>query len=119
MSLKDMIQEPDMINRTLPIETQRQLAAETAEHEAELINEYGDSAMSLKDFMQGPEDAQDQVDAHLAAMNEQLNNEHQQWNDKRERIRRQIQSDFKDYLKKYPGFGGPLLAQLIIDCDLS
>jgi hypothetical protein len=81
--------------------------------------------MSLKDFMQGPEgstyasEAQDQRDSDLAAMNAQLNNEHQQWNDERERIARDMQSDFKDYLKKYPGFGGSLIAQLIIDCDLS
>jgi hypothetical protein len=73
--------------------------------------------MSLKDFMQAGYAAQ--VDADLAAMNEQLNNEHQQWNDERERIRRQIQSDFKDYLKKYPGFGGSLIAQLIVDSELS
>jgi hypothetical protein len=66
--------------------------------------------MSLKDMIQEPD---------LAAMNEQLNNEHQQWNDGRERIRRQIQSDFKGYLKKYPGFGGSLIAQLIVDSELS
>jgi hypothetical protein len=64
-------------------------------------------------------EAQDQRDSDLAAMNAQLNNEHQQWNDERERIRRQIQSDFKDYLKKYPGFSGSLIAQMIVDSELS
>ena len=55
----------------------------------------------------------------LAAMNEQLNNEHQQWDDERERHKWEIQSGFRDYVKKYPGFGGSLIAQLIVDSELS
>ena len=54
----------------------------------------------------------------LDALNHQAELEHREWNEERERRALQILADFRDYIRDYPGFGGPLLASLIIDSEL-